>query len=226
LTGTASSNGSVGRFIIVPFFRRHPCAILPRSTKEKHQGSAQRVGRGFRGASVFAEGQAVQRTAGQAITIRLSGNAGKPLVARLPGDPSQRHDPGKAVRTGISKATAVGCARQRAHGCGIHQTPAFGASPRCRWVRTHEFTLQGRCPVNPRPSVRPGTARRLCFPARQGNHRSRRPWNKTRRRSDEIFGLLGLFVFAIASLFAFGHSSSPDMRAFARTSARRRGGRS
>src|SRR5207245_6213777 len=69
--------------------------------------------------------------------------------------------------------------------------------------------VEGRkCQEKTVPSSSPGY-----FPSyfleRLGNGRSRRRRDKARRRSNWFFGLLGFLVFAIASLHALGHSSSP-----------------
>jgi len=139
--------------------------------------------------------------------------------ARFPGDFSQGSDPEIAARTGVSKAAAVGRARQRAQGRRIDHLPALGASLRSRRLRAHELALQcaGRSTGN---RCRFGTARPLCLLVGRGNKRSRRRRHKARGRSDGPSGLLGLLVLTIASLYAFGHSGSPNMRAFA-SSARR-----
>lgn len=137
----------------------------------------------------------------------------------LPGDFPQGPDTDKAARTRVSKAAAVGCARQRAQGRRIDDLPAFGASLRARRVRAHEFTpwCAGRSTGN---RCRFGTARPLCLPVGRGNKRSRRRGHEARCRSDGPSGLLGLLALTIASLYAFGHSGSPNMRVFA-TAARR-----
>jgi hypothetical protein len=133
------------------------------------------------------------------------------FTARFQGNSSQRIDPGKAVRTGITKAAAVGRARQRAHAYRIYQAPAFRASLRFRWVRAHQLTPQGTCRSTRRLSIRYGRACPLYFLVGHGNNRSHRRRDEACCWSDGVFGLLGFLAFTIASLYAFGHSSSPGI---------------
>ena len=116
----------------------------------KNRQAAHRIFRNRKFGKLFRGPRAACATDGHATGLEpgcFDANSGafqlKRSAASFPGDFSQRPDPDIAVRTGISEAAAVGCARQGAHGRCVDPAPAFAALLRFRRVRADEFTLHG-----------------------------------------------------------------------------------